>query len=79
MKSTMLQLTINKKSIRYFHAAAGFLVENTWMQEIKAGNYVTWQRLTHKTVRKHFPESDKVQKGHIKQQCQNVQSIKIKN
>ncbi len=25
-----------------------------------------------KTVWKHFPESDKVQKGYLKQQCENV-------
>jgi hypothetical protein len=48
------------------------------MQAIKAGNYVTWPLLTPKTVRKHFPESDKLQKGYMKQQCQNVRSTKIK-
>ena len=25
--------------IRYFHAAAGFLVRDTWLKEIKAGNF----------------------------------------
>ncbi len=60
------------------HAAAGFPVESTWMQALKAGNYVTWPRLIPPKVQKHFPESDKVQKGHMKQQCQNVQSTKIK-
>jgi hypothetical protein len=48
------------------------------MQAIKARNYVTWPTLTPKTVRKHFTESVEVQKGHMKQQCQNIQSTKIK-
>jgi hypothetical protein len=48
------------------------------MQAIKAGNYVKWPIPTPKIVRKHFPESDEVQKGYIKQKHQNVQSTKIK-
>jgi hypothetical protein len=48
------------------------------MQAIKAGNYVTWPGLTPKIVQKHFPESDKVQKGPMKQQHQNIQPSKIK-
>jgi hypothetical protein len=71
-------LPSTKQSIRFLHAAAGFLVKSTWMHAIKAGNYVTWPRLTHKIVPKHFPESNEVQKGPMKQQGQNVGSTKIK-
>ncbi len=69
---------LTKQSIRHLHAATGFLVKSSWMQAIKAGNYVTWPKLTPEIVRKHFPESDKVQKGHMKQQHQNVRATKIK-
>jgi hypothetical protein len=70
--NNVYNLPLTKQSIRYLHAAARFPVKSPWMQAIKAGNYVTWPRLTPKTVRKHFPESDGVQKGHMKQQHQNV-------
>ena len=32
--------------VRYFHAAAGFLVWSTWLQAIKSGNYSLWSGLT---------------------------------
>ena len=32
--------------VRYFHAAAGFPVRDTWLKAIKAGNYRSWPGLT---------------------------------
>jgi hypothetical protein len=57
-------LPSTKQSIRYLQAPAGFPVKSTWMQAIKAENYITWPRLNPKTVCRHFSESDEVQKGH---------------
>ncbi len=34
------------QTITYLHAAAGFPVKETWMDAIKAGNFITWQSLT---------------------------------
>ncbi len=48
----------------------------TWLDAIKAGNYVTWLGLTTTVVRKHFPDSDETQQGHMKRQCQGVRSTK---
>ncbi len=61
---------------RYLHAAAGFPVKETWMDAIKAGNFVTWPGVTTTAVRKHFPNSDETQQGHIKKQRQGVRSTK---
>jgi hypothetical protein len=55
-------------TIKYLHAAAGYPVQATWLEAIKAGNYVTWPGLTTTAVRKHFPESDEMQQGHMKKQ-----------
>ena len=71
-------LPSTKQSIRYLHAAAGFPVESKWIKAIKAGNYVTWPELTTEAVHKHFLESDETQKGHMKQQRQNVRSTEVK-
>jgi hypothetical protein len=76
--NNIYNLPLAKQSIRYLHAVAGFPVESTWMEAIKAENYVTLLRLTPEIARKHFPESDKVQKEHMKQQRRNIQCTKIK-
>ncbi len=55
-----------KQSVQYLHAAAGFPVEESWIKAIKAGNYNTWPNLTPSIVRRHFPESDETQQGHMK-------------
>ena len=60
--------------IRYLHAAAGFPVKDTWIQAIKNGHYISWPGVTADAVNKHFPESIKMQKGHLKKQRQNVRS-----
>ena len=38
--------------IRYFHAAAGFPVRETWLKFIKAGNFMTWPGLTYQNAAK---------------------------
>jgi len=43
---------------------------------IRAGNFATWSRLIIKSVNKHFPESEEIQKGHMKGQRQGVKSTK---
>ena len=65
------------QSIKYLHAAAGFPVQETWIDAIQAGNYITWPGLTAAAVRKHFPDSDETQKGHMKKQRQGVRSTRI--
>ena len=66
------------QSIKYLHAAAGFPVMETWLDAIQAGNYITWPGLTVAAVRKHYPDSDETQKGHMKKQRQGVRSTKKK-
>ena len=65
------------QTIKYHHAAAGYPVKDTWIKAINAGNYTTWPGLTSEAVRKHFPESDETQKGHMKRQRQGVRSTKV--
>jgi hypothetical protein len=66
------------QTIPYLHAATGFPVKETWMDAIKAGNFITWPSLTILAVRKHFPDSDGTQKGHMKKQHQGVRSTNLK-
>ena len=66
-----------KQTVKYLHAAAGFPVAETWIKAIKAGNYNTWPTITPEVVRRHFPELDETQKGHMKKQCQGVRSTRV--
>jgi len=66
------------QTVRYLHAAAGFPTEESWIKAIRAGNYNTWPTITPSTVRRHFPESDETQKGHMKRQRQGVRSTRVR-
>ncbi len=65
------------QTVRYHHTSTGFPVADTWIKAIKAGNYNTWPTITLATVRRHFPESNETQKGHIKKQHQGVRSTRV--
>ncbi len=62
--------------IKYLHTAAGYPVKDTWVKAINAGNYTTLPGLTATVAHKHFPESNKTQKGHMKRQRQGACSTR---
>ena len=43
--------------VRYFHAAAGFPVRDTWIKAIKAGNFDLCSGLTYQNATKYCPTS----------------------
>ena len=65
--------------VRYFHAAAGFPVRDTWIKAIQAGNFKSWLGLTLQNATKYFPMSKETMKGHMVQKRQNVRSTKRKH
>jgi hypothetical protein len=66
-------------SIRYLHAAVGFLVEETWLKAVQQGNYNSWFLINITNVAPYFPESKDMQKGHMREQQQGVRSTKKKS
>ena len=62
--------------VRYYHAAAGFPVRDTWLTYIKAGNYSTWPGLTYRNAAKYCPSADATILGHMTQCRQGVRSTK---
>ena len=62
--------------VRYFHAAAGFPVKDTWLSAIKAGHFASWPGLTYKNAAKYCPMSDETLKGHMVQTRQNIRSTR---
>ncbi len=73
----MYDLPWIRQTVRYLHATAGFPTEETWIKAIKAGNYNTWPTITSQIVRRHFPESNETQQGHMKHQRQGVRSTRV--
>jgi len=67
-----------KQTIKWMHAVCGYPVKSTWLQAIKAGNYVGRPMLTERNVSKYYPETDETLKGHMNQTQKNVQSTKVK-
>ena len=64
--------------VRYFHAAAGYPVKDTWLKTIRAGNYSTWPGLTLQNTTKYCPVPVTTLKGHMVQTRQNICSTKPK-
>lgn len=62
--------------MRYFHAAVGFPVRDTWLRAIKTGNFKTWPGLTHANASKYCPSSDATIKGDMTQGRQGMRSTK---
>lgn len=77
--SNVYSLPSVQQSVKYLHASAGFPVCDTWLDAVQAGNYVTWPGLTTATIRRHCPDSDETQKGHMKKQRQGVRSTRQKD
>ncbi|KAL7531241.1 hypothetical protein ACHAWF_011470, partial [Thalassiosira exigua] len=64
--------------VRYFHAAAGFPVRDTWLRAIKNGNFDSWPGLTYNNAARYCPNADETLKGHMTQARQGVRSTKPK-
>ena len=58
--------------IRYFHAAAGFPVRDTWVKSIKSGNFASCPILAYHNSAKAFPITYETLKGHIVQVRQGI-------
>ncbi len=70
--NAIFNLPNSRQTLQYFHAAAGFLVKETFLAAVRAGNYSTWPGLMTTLISKHFPDSEETQKGHMKGQRKGV-------
>ncbi len=75
--NTIFNLPNTQQSPLYHHALAGFPPKETFLAAVRAGNYATWPGLTTTIIHKHFPHSNKTQKGHMKGQRKGVRSTKV--
>ncbi len=75
--NVIFDLPNTQQSLLYHHALAGFPPKETFLAAVRGGNYATWPSLTTNLILKHFPNSDKMQKGHMKEQWKGVQLTKV--
>jgi hypothetical protein len=60
----------------FYHACLGFLVKDTWLEGIKAGNCDTFAGLFYSNVAHYCPDSDETVLRHLAQMLQSVRSTK---
>jgi len=60
------------------HAICKYPFKSTWLEAIKAGNYMGWPMLTKRNVQKYYPKMIETIKGHLNQTRKNVWSTKVK-
>ena len=64
--------------VRYLRADSGFTVKSTWLENIKAGNYVSWLGLTYNNSAKFYTSANETIKGHLNMVGQGVRSTNTK-
>ena len=70
--NSVYNLPSTEQAVKWMHAVCGYPVKSTWLNAIKAGNFVEWPILTKCNVNKYYPNTDKTPKGHMNQTCKNV-------
>ena len=78
--NNVYELKTTPELIRYYHAAAGFPTQPTWIKAIKNNQFASWPGLRVDAARKHFPESTETWKGHgrkIKSGLRSTRQIAI--
>ncbi len=74
---SIYELPSTKEVIRFGHAALRFPTKQTLLDAIRHKNLVTFPGMTVDNANKFFPESNKTQKGHMKQSRQGVRWTKV--
>jgi hypothetical protein len=76
--NVILDLPSTLQTLLWYHTAAGFPTKETFSDTVHAGNNSTWPGLTAKMIHRHFPNSNKTIRGHLKGQQQGICSTKQK-
>eukprot|EP00804_Cyclotella_cryptica_P002902 CCRYP_021007-RA/>CCRYP_021007-RA protein AED:0.15 eAED:0.15 QI:0/0/0/1/1/1/5/0/1206 len=65
--ANVYELPSSQEVVWFLHAALGFPTKQTLLAAIRNNQLMPFPGLTAEAVAKHFPESDKTQKGHMRQ------------
>ncbi len=74
--------TLNLPSISalvsFYYTCPGFLIKQTWLDAIMAGNCNTFVDLTYSNMARYCPNTNKTILGRLAQQCQDVRLTELK-
>ncbi len=73
----MYNISSTEQVLKYLNTAMEFPTKVTMLNAVCKNWLVGWSGLTVESITKFFPESDKTQKSHVKQQRQDVWSTKV--
>jgi hypothetical protein len=76
--NVIFDLPRSHKTFLWCHTSAGFPPKETFIDAVRNGNYATWPKLLAALINQYYPDSDTTVKGHLKGQCQGIQSTKQK-
>ena len=65
-----------EQAIKWMHDVVGYPVKSTWLKAIKTGNSRGWPLVTNRNVKRYYPETNEIPKGHLNQTQKNVRSTK---
>jgi hypothetical protein len=71
------ELNMQPKLVHYYHAAAGFPTNPTWLKAIKNKQFALWLGLMADVVNHHYPDSDKTPKGHGRKAPNGLRFTKV--
>jgi hypothetical protein len=74
--NAIFDLPSARQTFLWYHASAGFPVNEQFIKAVQNGNYATWPKLTVTLINKYMPDSDETAKGHLKGQRQGIRSTK---
>ena len=77
LATNMYKLPSTVEVVRFLHVALGFPMKQTLLTAVRKGNLATFSGLMVENINKFFPESDEVQKGHMRQHKQGIRSTKV--
>lgn len=74
----MYELPLTHEVVRFLHAALGFPMKAALPVAIRKGNLVlgAFPGMNMENVARFVPDSNETQKGHMRQTCQGVRSMK---
>jgi hypothetical protein len=74
--NVIFELPSARETFLWYHASTGFPTKATFIEAIRNSNYSTWPKLTVTLINRYFPDSDKLIKGHLKDQHQGIRLTK---
>jgi hypothetical protein len=76
--NVIFDLPSSRETFLWYHASVEISPKETFIDAVRNRNYTTWPKLMVMLINRHYPNSDKTVKRHLKGQRQGIRSTKQK-